>query len=180
MLIQESVKNTRTFKNVGTLLLSSDVKQAAQVLFDLEGEDWYYWLDSAKDALEDKYGLDQKIISRLKSQTFRLETAGKKKVMNASPDRKVLKVLANAFTTSTLTPEDVTYITYQPRKSGGEIVRIDLFDSDSRLGHMSTSITDRDLSPGVKMEQVVDALSRLGANLQKRSKRRPRYNAYYD
>jgi len=74
----------------------------------------------------------------------------------------------------------VTYITYQPRKSGGEIVRIDLFDSDSRLGHMSTSITDRDLSPGVKMEQVVDALSRLGANLQKRSKRRPRYNAYYD
>jgi len=95
-----------------------------------------------------------------------------------------LKALSAAFTYQ-VTPEDIPYIVYQSRKSGGMVTRLDLEDQDGRLGNMQTSLNEKEANHyKTTVAKVMDFLSTNGGSRKKRAAPRRRGAghsfSYYD
>jgi len=94
------------------------------------------------------------------------------KAIAAHANKKELKALSFAFTYQVV-PEDISYITYQPRKRGGVVTRIDMEDREDQLGNMETSINESEAnSYGTTVAKLLDFLAANGARQRRRRPRR--------
>ena len=91
-----------------------------------------------------------------------------------SPDSAVLQALESALDLSVM-PGDVKSITFQPRRSGGVVTKIDLEYKNSY-----SWLDDRDISgTGMTLDDISAKLAEMGAKSQTR---RPpmKHSHYYD
>lgn len=105
-------------------------------------------------------------------------------IVGAHGNKNELKALAAAFTYQ-VTPEDIPYIVYQPRRRGGVVTRLDMEDREQQLGHMQTDINEELARQcGTTVQNVMDFLDANGASRRKRQPNRKtgagRSFSYYD
>jgi len=96
----------------------------------------------------------------------------------ARADKKIGKVLANAFTRRTFTPENAKYVRYRKTKN-----TISIEDIGGELGHIAFTLDKDNLSwDKLTVDQVAAFLDRHGASKKKpaRRKRRRRSYVHYD
>lgn len=83
----------------------------------------------------------------------------------ASPYRKELEALKNVYDFS-ITPTDVKYIRYQPKKKGGIFTGAILEDMDGRLGNVRYSIGEEQCRrAGTTLLETFRAMEAMGAKL---------------
>lgn len=101
------------------------------------------------------------------------------KSVSSSPDAAVLKALAKALSYR-VTPDDVKYITIQPRRTGGAVTKISLEHRDPDTGISYSSLLDSDISgTGMTLDDVAAKLVKMGA--KSRARRSPiKHSHYYD
>ena len=156
-----------------TALFEQSPQAAAEFLVKTYGDDAGVALDDMRREFRNA-GFTGRV-DDLMDLCWRYVMDRKKAEMASSPFRKECEALTDVFTTF-VSVDDIRYIVYQPVVRGGETISIRLTDRDSRLGHMTTSLTPQDArSSGTTLEKVLALLEAKGARLQKRSPPRPKY-----
>ena len=93
--------------------------------------------------------------------------------VDASPNKNELAALGGSV--GGLEDRDLEYITYQPRRKGGNIVSIQIEDDEAPwgmpLGNSTFMIDDRDArSNGTSIDKILSVLEQGGASLRKKRK----------
>ena len=103
--------------------------------------------------------------------------------VDASPNKNELAALGGSV--GGLEDRDLEYITYQPRRKGGNIVSIQIEDDEAPwgmpLGNSTFMIDDRDArSSGTSIDKILSVLEQGGATLRKKGKSVKHVSPYYD
>lgn len=99
---------------------------------------------------------------------------------SGADEAKVLQVLGDALE-SDIMPEDVAYITFQPRRSGGSVIKIDLEYKTPDTGISYSWLSNEHVRKiGMTLDQVATALRSMGAKSPARRPPVKRSMPYYD
>ena len=102
---------------------------------------------------------------------------------DASPNKNELAAIGGSA--GRLEDRDLEYITYQPRRKGGNIVSIQIEDDEAPwgmpLGNSTFMIDDRDArSNGTTIDKILSVLEQGSATLRKKGKAVKHTPPYYD
>jgi hypothetical protein len=151
-------------------VVNEDVKGLAEALDAEHGEEAYLHMEygvglAVRPLLGSKARDFRQKVDRM---LYKLRDDREKAAIASSPWKKELKALKNAIDV-TVSPNDVPYIKYQPRKKKGLYWAAYIEDFDQRLGHSRWLLTeDHAQRAGTDLKTVFKALDDMGATLAKR------------
>ena len=89
----------------------------------------------------------------------------------AAPNRAERKAIGRAFTFDDVSEDEIAYITFQLRRKGGKVVNINMEDHDSKLGNMTTGMSEEEAKRlGTTLDKIEKVLRDGGAKERKKSK----------
>jgi hypothetical protein len=164
----------------GRDLDQKEIEAIAKLYIDEHG-------DSADLALDDDRGSLKKlgVLSSLRNifnAISDMQDQMRSSRVDASPNKNELAALGKA---GVLEDRDLEYITYQPRRKGGNIAFIQIEDNEAPwgmpLGNSTFMIDDRDArSNGTSIDKILSVLEQGGATLRKKGKSVKHVSPYYD
>jgi len=113
----------------------------------------------------------QKFFKDFEDEAYKVYSKKAAAASAAAPNRTERKAIGNAFTYDDVPEDAIAYITFQLRKKGGKVVNINMEDRDSRLGNMTTGMSEEEAkSLGTTLDKVERTLRDGGAKERKKSK----------
>lgn len=92
-----------------------------------------------------------------------------------------LRAIESALSISPMTPDDVMYMTFQPRRSGGVIKSVNLTYNDPDAGSYYSDILPGDVErAGITFEEFMASVQQMGAKSRARRPARKPSMPYYD
>lgn len=149
---------------------ANDPLAAAKLLDDAEGDLAYLHADAwgkviAQIFQETGQAGVREFRYSLGDALYRARKAREEAEISASPHKKELKAIADAIDYR-ITPTDVKYIKYQPRKRGGLFTGAILEDMGGRLGNFRSSIGEEQCRrAGTTLLETFRAMEDMGAKL---------------
>lgn len=190
-IIRQEVKALREMANIGAdeqvvldFLMADDADGAADAIMDMitDPRDAGSTLESFYEvASEAGVKLPRGVIERTHTKLGKRLVDFDRDAMAASPDAPALQAIAASMGMSTMSPADVRYMTFQPRRTGGEIrsVNVTFKDPDSGVSYANVLPGDVE-SAGITFEEFMASVNRLGAKSRARGPARKPSMPYYD
>lgn len=92
-----------------------------------------------------------------------------------------LRAIERALSISPITPEDVMYMTFQPRRSGGVINSVNLTYKDPDAGSYYADVLPGDVEEGgITFDEFMASVQQMGAKSRARRPARKPSMPYYD
>ena len=110
--------------------------------------------------------------SKFEDEAYKVYSKKAKAASAAAPNRAERKAIGRAFTYDDVSEDEIASITFQLRRRGGKVVNINMEDHDSRLGNMTTGLSEEEATRlGTTLDKVEKTLRDGGA--KERKKRKP-------
>ena len=119
--------------------------------------------------------------SKFQNEAYKIYSKKAKAASAAAPNRAERKAICRVFTYDDVSEDEIAYITFQLRRKGGKVVNINMEDHDSRLGNMTTGISEEEAKRyGTTLDKIEKTLRDGGAKERKKRKPVRRSTPYYD
>jgi hypothetical protein len=120
-------------------------------------------------------------MKKFEDEAYKVYSKKAKAASAAAPNRAERKAIGRAFTYDDVSEDEIAYITFQLRRKGGKVVNINMEDHDSRLGNMTTGISEEEaLRLGTTLDKIEKTLRDGDAKERKKRKPVKRSTPYYD
>lgn len=190
-IIRQEVKALREMASVGAdeqvvldFLMADDADGAADAIMDMitDPRDAGSTLESFYEvASEAGVRLPRGVIERTHTKLGKRLVDFDRDAMAASPDAPALQAIAASMGMSTISPADVRYMTFQPRRTGGAIRSVNVTFKDPDSGVSYANVLERDVNEaGITFEDFMASVKRLGAKAVARGPASKRSMPYYD
>ena len=119
--------------------------------------------------------------SKFEDEAYKVYSKKAKAASAAAPNRAERKAIGLAFTYDDVGEDEIASITFQLRRKGGKVVNINMEDHDSRLGNMTTGISEEEAKKlGTTLDKIEKTLRDGDAKERKKRKPVKRSTPYYD
>ena len=176
-LLLEANDYKANLRKIRDLLDKDEIEEAAEMYANMNEDPSYFGgeleairfeYDETRDFFENA---PDEIHDEFEDLAYEYLSDKGNKAISSSSHRNELMAISDSFMTQ-VTPDEVKYITYQPRVRKGQLANVNMEDDDGLLGNMSTGMTpDEAKSHGTTLEKVMATLDSLGAT--KRTRRKP-------